>query len=174
MPWRLLVLLVPGLAYQVNYIPYSRIPPSSREYSVGCIDSASSKFYIFGGHQQAGELLNDLWAFDLASNYWEEMKQSSINWPQARITTACLIDQSERVLYIFGGETENTFLNDLWAFSLTTKTVTCKQWEQKTMKGNIPPPTSKFASAKYVKDGKPKLAITAGMTIEGYFTDVYV
>jgi hypothetical protein len=174
MPWRLLLLLVLGLAFKAKYIPASRIPPTSREYSAGCIDSATLKFYIFGGHQQAGALLNDLWAYDLASNYWEEIKQSSINWPQARINSACLIVQSQRVLYIFGGETESIFLNDLWAFSLTTKTVTCKQWEQKSMKGDIPPPTSKFASAKFINYGQPILAITAGMTTESYFTDVYV
>jgi hypothetical protein len=86
------------------------------------------------------------------------------------MNAACLIDKSKRVLYIFGGETESFYLNDLWAFSLTTKT-----WEQRSMKGDMPPPTSKFASAKYVDEyGQPKLAITAGMTTESYFTDVYV
>jgi hypothetical protein len=131
--------------------------------------------YVFGGKNEAGRILDDLWAYDSTSNIWGALMQGSLDWPPARLDAVCYIDESAGgVLYIFGGEGVTVLLNDLWAFSLTNLTVTCKQWEKKSMKGDVPPPTSNFAFTKYVENGQPKIAITAGRTIKSYYSDVYV
>jgi hypothetical protein len=112
-----------SLALKLHSIPQYKNPPLYRQLARACIDRPSSKLYLFGGLKESGTLLNDLWALDIAANYWEEQVLVTPDWPPARMAHACVIDETTRVFYIFGGEASDTLLNDLWAFSMTTSTV---------------------------------------------------
>ena len=76
--------------------------------------------YIFGGRDDDNMKLNDLWRFDIATNVWQEIKQSG-NAPTPRSGHSCDIFEGQ-YLIIFGGILEITKeLNDLHLFDLTKK-----------------------------------------------------
>lgn len=169
-----LLLVSPVLTLRTYSIPKQNSPPVSRQNARLCIDKQSNQLFLFGGMAEGGDLLNDLWAFDLESQKWARKAVISQVWPEARHSYGCFVDEVKRDLYIFGGETEKVVLNDLWAFSLTTLTVLLTQWTPKLSLGEVPPASSWFAYSRYEEGGLPKFAITCGQQMDAFYNSIYV
>lgn len=70
--------------------------------------------YLFGGRDEAGNFFNDVWRANLKPDQLEwELLQDDSPLPARAFHTAVLYQDS---VYIFGGETENGFANDVWRY----------------------------------------------------------
>lgn len=104
------------------------------------VDS-SGKFWLFGGEFQqeyrgTAWYLNDMWVFDPASGEWTWVSGSNSgnvagiygtrgigdvgNTPGARIYAVTWTDKNG-ILWLFGGESQNGLMNDLWKFDPATR-----------------------------------------------------
>lgn len=112
----------------ISYKPDGQQGPPSR--SVGALVPVQihAKDYLltlFGehdpsslGHQGAGKMLSDVWAFDIDKNIWNEVKIVAGSLPAARgWFSADLVDVGK--VLVHGGLNEsNERLGDIWALSL--------------------------------------------------------
>jgi len=124
-------------AYGSGGTPYV---PMSRYQAVSWTDS-SGKFWLFGGINAYGYIINDLLEYDPAANTWtwwggsptSETKgsygtlgvASSSNYPGSRNSAIGWTDSGGN-LWLFGGYGADSNdmwgdLNDLWEFNITTK-----------------------------------------------------
>jgi len=158
-----------AMAFKTYTIPPFKSPPTPSQLSRGCYDKTTHSFYIFGGIDESGSLLNSLSSFDLNSKSWHSYSMLSEEWPQGRKNHMCFVDDDERKLFIFGGENEKIFLNDLWAFSLSSL-----MWSRVQTSGTTPPPISGFAFTRYIHDNSWKVALTLGQEMRDSFADVYI
>lgn len=96
----------------------SNIPPRTGHSAI--YDSANNQMIIFSGKDQAGQLLLDLWTFDIENRKWAEIKQSES--PIGRYGHSAIYDSENRQMIIFGGVTTgNEFLSDTWIFDIARK-----------------------------------------------------
>ena len=71
----------------------------------------------FGGHG-GQRYLNDTWSFDTSTRKWTEL-QCTGSIPSARTNhAAVLVDD---VMYVFGGYTGKTYLDDMYALQLSSE-----------------------------------------------------
>ena len=74
-------------------------------------------FFRFGGHGDQ-HYFNDTWSFDLSTRKWTEL-QCTGSIPSPRLGhTAVLVDD---VMYVFGGFTGKTYLDDLFSLQLSSE-----------------------------------------------------
>ncbi|CAG9320027.1 unnamed protein product [Blepharisma stoltei] len=92
--------------------PDGDVPTPRSHHSSG---AQGNVMYIFGGIDQSGVLLNDLYQFDATSNVWKVIKSSNLNLPSARYSTCAVY--SIPILYIFGGMTTAGVSNELWSYN---------------------------------------------------------
>jgi hypothetical protein len=96
--------------------------PPARDYCQMIYDPVDNKLLLFGGAGVLGDL-NDLWAFDVTSNSWAELKPSGAV-PPAREGHAMLYEPNKKQVLVFGGLNSDpgTLFNDLWAYDTADKT----------------------------------------------------
>jgi len=110
--------------------------PGSRESVVSWTDSSGNLWLFGGGSIIGGMNMNDLWEFNPSSNEWTWISgsntigalgvygtqgvPSSANVPAARMSAVSWIDSSDN-LWLFGGNGEFGYMNDLWEFNPSTK-----------------------------------------------------
>ncbi|MEI6309141.1 MAG: kelch repeat-containing protein [bacterium] len=97
-------------------------PPPTRNRHVMVYDSQSEKAFLFGGMDDYGNLLNDSWAYDFATNTWTNL--NAISSPQVRIDSAMAYDGNSGKAILFGGWGNSGWLNDTWAFHYSSNTWT--------------------------------------------------
>lgn len=84
--------------------------PAARGYPAAAFDRASGTFVVFGGTDDAGNTLGDLWAFDPSGSGWKQLTVAGA--PAAR-SSAQLFDGS-RPLLLFGGHSKAAPNNDAY------------------------------------------------------------
>lgn len=128
--------------------------PPAREDHTWTVTPDGATAYLFGGRTLAGDALDDLWAFDLATDTWELVEAGG---PLGRFGhNAVWVDGVG--LVIFAGQSGSTFYNDLWAFDPATD-----RWTQLPASGDVP--VSRYGSCAAVgPDGR--LWISHGFTSE--------
>ena len=121
--------------------------PGGRE--TGEIQAINNKIYLFGGrgYRSSGGIsnLNDLWTFDLSTNYWTWIKgpttgnggvagtygiENPLNNPAARYDAVSWTLNNK--FYLFSGTPFGTEYNDLWEYNPATN-----NWRYIAGKGNI-------------------------------------
>ena len=97
----------------------------------------SGSIYIFGGYD-GSEYLSNIWECD-PDPVLGGCTQLAVTGdaPSGRAYHSATIDDVNGIMYIFGGQSGSTNLNDLWAFTLSTST-----WEQLTGTSTNPPAVS--------------------------------
>jgi len=93
------------------------------------------KYFFFGGMSEGWKWKNDLWEFDLETRKWKEIIIEGNDKPSPRKDHSAVIKDDK--IFIFGGQSNKTTLNDLWVFDYNKK-----QWS------NIPTDKT-FPSARY-------------------------
>lgn len=141
--------------------------PGARKGSATWLDKTSNQLWLFGG---AG--FDDLWRYNIATGNWSWMKGNSTIWHPASYGTAGEASpennpggRNEPVawtdnignFWLFGGETQNDILNDLWKYNLQSNEWTWLKGSFQNQEGhygelgneapeNIPPARSLGAS----------------------------
>ncbi|RVX71212.1 hypothetical protein B0A52_04786 [Exophiala mesophila] len=70
------------------------------------------------GHQGAGKMLGDIWAFDIESQHWQEIRTQDSEIPSPRGWFAADVVVAGRVLMQGGLSPSNDRLDDLWLLEL--------------------------------------------------------
>ena len=65
----------------ISYIPSTRIPPTERNFAVMDYLESLNALILFSGGLLDGTYTNDLWSFNLTSNYWSEIVPTSSTLP---------------------------------------------------------------------------------------------
>lgn len=89
--------------------------PSARHLFAS--DSFGDALLVWGGEGKKG-LLSDIHIFNSRNNQWNTIVSQSSTTPSAR-KGACAVFQMP-YLYIYGGETQSGYSNELWVFDLQT------------------------------------------------------
>jgi hypothetical protein len=95
--------------------------PAGRWFSANIYDAAKNRAIIFGGGLGGGSVTNDVWAFDLAKNSWQQISASGTS-PSAREGAVAIYIHSEARMVVFGGGAGNVYFNDIWTLSLSPTT----------------------------------------------------
>jgi hypothetical protein len=105
-------------------------------------DSRDDLLFVFGGIDDQGNLLNDLWSYSPATQTWKELNAStpttgvcrSSNMPAPRMNAAMVWDSGDQQILLYGGlGASNHYFGDLWSYSPTTGT-----WAALACSGNPP------------------------------------
>ncbi len=105
-------------------------------------DSQDNLLFVFGGIDDQGNLLNDLWSFSPATQTWKEANASTATTglcnnskiPAPRMNAAMVWDSVDQQLLLYGGlGANNHYLGDLWSYSPTAGT-----WTALSCSGNPP------------------------------------
>jgi N-acetylneuraminic acid mutarotase len=101
---------------QVSHFQTDNTWPEPRTGHSSCQSQDGSKFYIFGGKNEKGEYLNDLWEFDLRTLFWKKLNPT--NNPLNRINQVQV--SIGNILYVAGGSTSaGTSLSDVYSIDIT-------------------------------------------------------
>lgn len=110
-----------------NLTPPSGPMPAPRFTPNVLYDSSMNRILIWSG--QGTELYNDVWAFDLTNNTWQELWHDGnvSGAPLKRYGTAAVFDPVRRRLITFAGFTTSGRFEDTWYFQVDSM-----RWTDKT------------------------------------------
>lgn len=92
--------------------------PPGRWFPTNVYDTENHRVMIFGGNLGSGKA-NEVWAFDLADNEWQQLSTSGTP-PTARDGATAIYLASEARMLVFAGRDGNgTYLNDIWSLDLS-------------------------------------------------------
>ncbi|CAG8724349.1 22373_t:CDS:10, partial [Dentiscutata erythropus] len=92
-----------------------------------CIDSEAQMIYVFGGRTVHPDTepftYSGLYSYNIRSNEWKLIRsndESNSDYVplKSRIGHSMLLDQNEKLLFIIGGDRDNTFLNDFLIYDI--------------------------------------------------------
>jgi len=99
------------------------------------ITGARHSLFTFGGFSKEKTFQDTLYQYDTVNSEWHQIRVKSELRPKARIGGAMAYNDRKRSIHIFGGNSQEGFLNDYQIFSQKTKT-----WTILDCKGEIPSP----------------------------------
>lgn len=132
-------------------------------------DNQDNLLLVFGGIDNNGTLLNDLWAYSPTSGNWSELSPQTATTgcgsvPTPREDAAMVWDSIDQQILLYGGTDGNGhYFGDLWSFSPASKT-----WTLLKCSGNGPG----ARSASAVWDGHAMLLVD-GMNRFGMQSDFW-
>jgi hypothetical protein len=134
------------------------------------IDEKNDKLMVFGGTSEDSLYFDDLWEFDIPNRQWTKITPVSTARPEARIAFSLFGDSETSQFYLFGGESNLGYLNDMWVYDQETM-----KWVEVTTKGVKAPAFTRFAySAFRDSSNRLKFVVMLGETMKGSNKDVYV
>lgn len=150
----------PSVPRALAWNPLAARGPTARSDHTLTANDGGTIAFLFGG-RAAGKPLADLWAFERASNSWQQLTAG--NGPPARFGhSAAFVDGH---LVVFGGQGgANSFFNDSWAFDPVHGT-----WTKLKPAGG--PPAARYGAGG-TKIGT-SLTVSHGFTNSGRFDDTW-
>jgi len=107
-------------------------------------DAADDLFFVFGGVNSAGNLLNDLWSYSPSTGAWTQINSATTSngacangaWPSPRMNAAMVWDSAHQQILLYGGlGANNRYLGDLWSYSPSSS---AGNWTPIACSGNGP------------------------------------
>ena len=161
----LLIIINSVLSQTTEPIPSFGIPPVSLK--AACLAYNSSEhLYVFGGHEKSDKVHNEIYSYDIKQGLWAENIPIRPSAPIARYNPGCFV-HGEHV-YIFGGNTNNGPINDLWSYDPVLMA-----WEE--IKTEISPSFRYlFSYCSFVHNDENLFAIYGGWKDEGLSSGFYL
>jgi N-acetylneuraminic acid mutarotase len=106
--------------------------PEARATQSMVYDPTTRRVIMFGGMSANGDLFDDTWAYDLASDRWTKIDPSG-TVPEGRASQSMVYDSSAGRVLMFGGASRSGYLNDIWAYDPSTAT-----WTELNPSGTLP------------------------------------
>ncbi len=140
--WRLVARMVDGM--------------TPREDHTWTLDPGDGIGYLFGGRTADNTALDDLWAYDPATDAWRRIETPRRTPPARFGHNAAWVEGIG--LVIFGGQAGTAFFNDLWAYDPAGE-----RWQRLPAAGAVP--VARYGSCAAIgPDGR--LWISHGFTAE--------
>jgi N-acetylneuraminic acid mutarotase len=113
------------ISFMAQPITASGAPSVARSAHSMVWDTQDNQLLVFGGIDDQGNLLNDLWSYSPASNKWTNLTPldptandcSSASSPSPRMNAAMVWDSVDQQVLLYGGQGTGNYLGDLWAYS---------------------------------------------------------
>lgn len=131
------------LAFSAQPVTAPDAPGQTRSNHSMVWDTQDDQLLIFGGIDDQGNLLNDLWSYTPASNQWTRLTPPDSattasdcggGSPAPRMNAAMVWDTVDQEALLYGGVGNNSaYLGDLWAYSPAKNT-----WSVLACSGNGP------------------------------------
>lgn len=121
------------------------------------------RLYLFGGRDGNGAALADLWAYDLTTKDWRQVEAPG---PASRFGMAAAVTPDGRGFLLFGGQSQDLFYNDLWAFDFESEAWTLLD------DGSSTAPSPRYGLGGDF-DASGRFLISHGFTFEGRFDDTW-
>ncbi len=134
--------------------------PAARAYGTAVHDPVADRIILFGG-QGSGAFLNDVWAFDLASQQWQELDPSGTA-PSPRHGHNAIYDPVGHSMVVWAGQGAG-FFNDVWVLELGEM-----RWRELDPANS---PDRRYGSAAVFDPLSRSLVQFAGFTNSGRFND---
>ena len=135
------------------------IVPEPRSGHSMIYDSFQNRLLVFGGKNESGEILNDLWSWN--GSIWKKLNESG---PMARQSHRMALNTNNGDIFLFGGSNaQSESLNDTWIFSNN-------KWVEVKSK-NTPPPRLQHTMT-YDQERK-KMVLFGGFSRNGNDKIVY-
>lgn len=165
----LFLLLKSVSSFQAYFIPPNQNPPNIRQLLRLTSDNSSKVLFLFGGFGDTNIYYDDLWAFNLTSQIWVSLGPMTTNRPEARIQYGLFTDSVSSLVYLYGGEGVNGYLDDMWAFNEISW-----RWTQVQQTGDLPPAFTRFTQTTF-RDSKGNLnyVICCGKGLYSAVSDIY-
>ncbi|CAG9320203.1 RABEPK [Blepharisma stoltei] len=164
----LLFMIVYGI--DIERIPTTNPPPSSRIFPIMESFPSYDCIIVYSGNSNPSTIYNDIWLFNITLFQWERLSPSNDEAPVPRYNGGSFKSESKRLLYIFGGMSQSGPLNDLWCFQADGSL-----WEKVLTKGNIPPSRMRFGYDSYNDEyGNSIFAVFGGITGSGTDNSLYL
>lgn len=126
------------------------------------IASTQDSIFVFGGSYYNTNLLVKLVLSD-DKNSFTSILYKDFTYPDVRISHS--LTQINSNLYLFGGENQGSYFNDLWVYKTKSKS-----WASAIATGSNPDPRSNHAAASY----GDLLLIWGGEGSSGYLSDMHM
>ena len=123
----------PPITFSAQTPAASNAPAALRSGHSMVWDSQDDLFFVFGGIDGQGNLLNDLWSYSPVTGQWSQITNASAGsgtssacqggtWPAARMNAAMVWDSAHSQLLLYGGmgAGHNHYFGDLWSYSPST------------------------------------------------------
>ena len=106
------------------------VGPPAREDHTWTVDPETDVAYLFGG-RDGDAVFGDLWAYDLATDTWEEL--AAPTGPAARFGHEAVWVEGTGLVTFAGQAGPTDFFNDLWAYDPSTRS-----WRELPSSGAVP------------------------------------
>ena len=153
--------------------PTSLNAPASKRAGHSMVwDTRDDLLLVFGGMNNQGAVLNDLWAYSPGSGSWTPLSvQQSVSGgntcgavPAPRMNAAMVWDSVDQKVLLYGGmDASNNYFGDLWSFDPGAKTWTAIQCSNNS-------PGARASNA--VWDGQHMLVL-GGVSSSGFLKDFW-
>jgi hypothetical protein len=143
--------------------PAGAKPPARHDHSVTA-DVEGTRAYVFGG-RAASNGLNDLWAYDVAANAWQQVQPDGAA-PATRWGHNAAFDAQRNALVVFGGQTAGGFFSDVWAYE-----VAANRWER--LNADNAGPSRRYGAGGSYEPSARTITVTHGFTDSGRFDDTW-
>ena len=164
----LLVGLAPSATIGQTWTALDAPGPSARHTPAAIYDPLGERIVLFGGRGASGDL-NDVWAFHLESDSWQQLQPSGTR-PTPRFSHNALYDASGQRMLIWSGRSldasGSTLLNDVWALDLNTHDWTL-------LAATTAAPIARYGTAAVFDPVAGHLVSFAGFTTQGRFDDTW-
>jgi N-acetylneuraminic acid mutarotase len=104
-------LTSPGAWTQLH--PSGDLPPGRCNQSM-VFEHYRGGAFVFGGSSHLA-LASDTWGYDPAANAWTELGFTGAT-PDARFDSVMAWDSNDGKVYLFGGQNQTTYFNDIWGY----------------------------------------------------------
>lgn len=127
--------------------------PPARCAAAMVYDSAGGRALLFGG--TGGEaFLNDMWAYDPASDTWAEVQPVG-DPPSVRVGHAMVYDSANGTVIMYGGRNEDGFFDETWTYDIAANT-----WSLVQTAGDAP--TERYGHSMVYEPASGKAIVTGG------------
>lgn len=141
--------------------------PSGRSYNTMYYDSYNQLAVMFGGIDNAGNILNETWSYDPNNDQWSQ--SGSPTWPAARYGHSMVWVSTNTSIaggFLFGGGNATSYMGDTWFYDAYMG-----YWNNLNPSNN---PDPRDGAVLFYDQNNQVVFLFGGMNGTGYLNDMWV